>query len=156
MRTGTGGADSLTGSLESVDPEIARLIAAELERQEATIDMVASENFAPASVLQAQGSVLQNKYAVGYPGARHYDGCEFVDEVENLAIARAKALFGADHANVQPYSGSSAQTRQCYKALCSPGDPVLGFDFSQGWAPDALLELEETFAGRFYRGEPMG
>jgi len=144
---------SLPLGLEVLDPEVAHLVAAEAARQERTIDMVASENFAPLAVLEAQGSVLQNKYAVGYPGNRHYDGCEFVDEVENLAIERAKALFGAEHANVQSYSGSNANAAVLH-ALCRPGDQVLGFDFRHGGHPTHYSG--ETFAGRFYKGACYG
>jgi len=119
-----GWSGDLAAPLPEVDPELARIVANELVRQRATIDMVASENFAPEAVLQLQGSVLTNKYADGYPGGREYDGCEWVDEAERLAIERAKALFGAEHANVQPYSGSSANYA-VLQALCEPGDPVL-------------------------------
>ncbi len=135
------------GSLQEVDPEIHDLVGRELDRQRATLDMVASQNLAPRSVLEAQGSILTNKYADGYPGHRDYDGCEWVDEVERLAIARACSLFGAEHANVQPYSGSSANAAVLH-ALCAPGDPVLGFDFNHGGHPTHYAG--ETFAGRFY------
>src|SRR3978361_1564969 len=91
-----------------VDPEVADAIEAELGRQRSTLEMIASENFVPQAVLECQGSVLTNKYAEGYPGKRYYGGCEYVDIVEQLAIDRAKALFGADHVNVQPHSGASA------------------------------------------------
>src|SRR3954452_19878180 len=101
-------ANSQNASLADVDPEGAAAIAAELHRQQSTLEMIASENFAPVGVLEAQGSVLTNKYAEGYPGRRYYGGCEYVDVVEQLAIDRAKALFGAEHANVQPHSGAQA------------------------------------------------
>ena len=140
-------------SLQSVDPEIAALIKDEQRRQEMTIDLVASENFAPLAVLEAQGSVLQNKYADGYPGDRQYDGCLYVDEVERIAIERLKRLFGAEHANVQPYSGSSANTAVLH-ALCEPGDTILGFDFNQGGHPTQYAR--ENAAGRFYRGISYG
>ena len=107
--------------LVDVDPEIASLVALEANRQETTIDLVASENFAPLAVLEAQGSVLQNKYADGYPRQRQYDGCDYVDAIEQLAIDRLKSLFGAEHANVQPYSGSSANQAVLH-ALVAPGD----------------------------------
>src|SRR5215813_8634910 len=94
--------------LSEVDPEIATVLDRELARQQGTLEMIASENFVPQSVLEAVGSVLTNKYAEGYPGKRYYGGCEEVDVVENLAIERAKKLFGADHVNVQPHSGSQA------------------------------------------------
>jgi glycine hydroxymethyltransferase len=139
--------------LRDVDPEIARLVEAERARQNATLDLVASENFAPLAVREVQGSILTNKYADGYPGDRLYDGCEFVDEIERLAIERAKSLFGAEHANVQPYSGSSANGAVLH-ALCAPGDPILGFDFSEGGHPSQYAD--ETFAGRFYRGASYG
>jgi glycine hydroxymethyltransferase len=140
-------------SLSVVDPELASLIASEAARQESTLDLVASENFAPLAVLEAQGSVLQNKYADGYPGNREYDGCEYVDAVEQLAIDRLKALFGAEHANVQPYSGSSANQAVLH-GLASPGDPILGFDFNQGGHPTQYSV--EHAAGRFYRGASYG
>ena len=139
--------------LAVVDPELATLITSEAARQEATLDLVASENFAPLAVLQAQGSVLQNKYADGYPGNRQYDGCEYVDAIEQLAIGRLKALFGAEHANVQAYSGSSANQAVLH-ALASPGDPILGFDFNQGGHPTQYSV--EHAAGRFYRGASYG
>src|SRR5580693_4765568 len=96
--------------LAEVDPEIAEVLRLELERQQRTLEMIASENFVPISVLETQGSVLTNKYAEGYPGKRYYGGCEFVDVAETLAIDRAKALFGAEHVNVQPLSGAQANT----------------------------------------------
>jgi glycine hydroxymethyltransferase len=119
------------GPLSAVDPEVARAVAAELHRQQSTLEMIASENFAPASVLEAQGSVLTNKYAEGYPGRRYYGGCEFVDVTEQLAIDRAKELFGADHANVQPHSGAQANTA-VYFALLEHGDTILGLDLAHG------------------------
>ena len=100
--------DVLNSSISQVDPEIAALLDGELERQRGGLEMIASENFVPKAVLQAQGSVLTNKYAEGYPGRRYYGGCEWVDQVENLARDRAKALFGAEYANVQPHSGAQA------------------------------------------------
>jgi glycine hydroxymethyltransferase len=118
-------------SLATVDPEIAEAVTGELRRQQSTLEMIASENFAPAAVLEAQGSVLTNKYAEGYPGRRYYGGCEYVDVVEQLAIDRAKALFGADHANVQPHSGAQANTA-VYFALLRHGDTILGLDLAHG------------------------
>jgi len=115
--------------------------------------MVASENIAPRAVLEAQGSILTNKYADGYPDNRHYDGCEVIDEVELLAIDRAKDLFGAQHANVQSYSGSNANAAVLY-ALARPGDTILGFDFSHGGHPSQ--HDDETFAGRFYSSVTYG
>ena len=113
-------ADYFNRPLAEVDPEIAEVLALELERQQRTLEMIASENFAPVAVLEAQGSVLNNKYAEGYPGKRYYGGCEFVDIAEQLAIDRAKALFGAEHANVQPHAGAQANTA-VYHALLQPG-----------------------------------
>ncbi|MEW2356716.1 serine hydroxymethyltransferase [Spirillospora sp. NPDC029432] len=121
----------LYDSLAAADPEVAKAVAAELDRQQSTLEMIASENFAPVSVLEAQGSVLTNKYAEGYPGRRYYGGCEFVDVTEQLAIDRAKELFGAEHANVQPHSGAQANTA-VYFALLQPGDTILGLDLAHG------------------------
>ncbi|MFC5745086.1 serine hydroxymethyltransferase [Actinomadura rugatobispora] len=121
----------LNESLADADPEVARAVAAELDRQQSTLEMIASENFAPVSVLEAQGSVLTNKYAEGYPGRRYYGGCEFVDVTEQLAIDRAKELFGAEHANVQPHSGAQANTA-VYFALLQHGDTILGLDLAHG------------------------
>jgi glycine hydroxymethyltransferase len=123
---------SLTNaSLADVDPEVAAAIADELHRQQSTLEMIASENFAPVGVLEAQGSVMTNKYAEGYPGRRYYGGCEYVDVTEQLAIDRAKELFGADHANVQPHSGAQANIA-VYFALLQPGDTILGLDLAHG------------------------
>ncbi|MGH3381388.1 MAG: serine hydroxymethyltransferase [Actinoallomurus sp.] len=118
-------------ALADVDPEVAAAIAAELHRQQSTLEMIASENFAPVSVLEAQGSVMTNKYAEGYPGRRYYGGCEYVDVTERLAIERAKELFGAEHANVQPHSGAQANIA-VYFALLQPGDTILGLDLAHG------------------------
>src|SRR5213592_3150362 len=117
--------------LAEVDPEIADVLQRELERQKGTLEMIASENFVPQSVLDCQGSVLTNKYAEGYPGKRYYGGCEYVDVVEQLAIDRAKELFGAEFANVQPHSGSQANTA-IYLAALQPGDTILGLDLAHG------------------------
>ena len=117
--------------LSQVDPEVAEAIQHEQERQQNTLEMIASENFAPRAVLEAQGSVLTNKYAEGYPGRRYYGGCEFVDVVEQLAIDRAKALFGADHANVQPHSGAQANNAVMH-ALLTPGDKIMGLSLAHG------------------------
>ncbi|MDD4768450.1 MAG: serine hydroxymethyltransferase [Eubacteriales bacterium] len=117
--------------LSNVDPEIKGILQRELERQEQHLEMIASENFVSPAVLEAQGSVLTNKYAEGYPGKRYYGGCQVVDEAENLARDRAKALFGADHANVQPHSGASANLA-VYLAALKPGDVVLGMNLSHG------------------------
>ncbi|WP_308198418.1 serine hydroxymethyltransferase [Actinomadura terrae] len=121
----------LNDPLATADPEVAEAVAAELRRQQGTLEMIASENFAPVSVLEAQGSVLTNKYAEGYPGRRYYGGCEYVDVTEQLAIDRAKALFGAEHANVQPHSGAQANTA-VYFALLQQGDTILGLDLAHG------------------------
>src|SRR3954454_8419690 len=117
--------------LADFDPDIAALLDAELHRQQSTLEMIASENFAPVASLQAQGSVLTNKYAEGYPGRRYYGGCEFVDEIERLAIARIKALFGAGFANVQPHSGAQANAA-AMQALIRPGDTILGLSLAHG------------------------
>ncbi|MBO2448017.1 serine hydroxymethyltransferase [Actinomadura barringtoniae] len=122
---------TLFDSLATVDPEVAEAVGQELNRQQSTLEMIASENFAPVSVLEAQGSVLTNKYAEGYPGRRYYGGCEYVDVTEQLAIDRAKALFGAEHANVQPHSGAQANTA-VYFALLQHGDTILGLDLAHG------------------------
>lgn len=117
--------------IEDVDPEIAGLIRRDLERQNSSIHLIASENFASPAVMAASGSVFTNKYAEGYPGRRYYEGCRVVDEMEQLAIDRAKQLFGADHANVQPHSGAQANMG-VYLALLQPGDTVLGMRLDQG------------------------
>ncbi len=117
--------------LEKIDPEIYQVIKDEIKRQEETLELIASENFAPLAVLQAQGSVLTNKYAEGYPGRRWYGGCEYVDQAERLAIERAKQLFGAEYANVQPHSGSQANMAVFFAAL-KPGDVVLAMDLACG------------------------
>lgn len=118
-------------TLHKVDPEIFSVLERELERQQQHLELIASENFVSPAVLEAQGSVLTNKYAEGYPGKRYYGGCHVVDEAENLARDRAKSLFGADHANVQPHSGASANLA-VYLAALKPGDTVLGMDLSHG------------------------
>ncbi len=117
--------------LSNTDPEIFEAIRNETKRQSTTLEMIASENFVSEAVLEAQGSVLTNKYAEGYPGKRYYGGCEFVDVAESLAIARAKTLFGVDHANVQPHSGTQANTA-VYMAALKPGDTILGMNLSHG------------------------
>src|SRR5664279_1255796 len=117
--------------LETIDPAVARAIMLETERQEYTLELIASENFVSEAVLEAQGSVMTNKYAEGYPGKRYYGGCHYVDIIETLAIERAKALFGADHANVQPHSGSQANMAVYLTAL-KHGDTILGMDLSHG------------------------
>ncbi len=121
----------LNAPVSEVDPEVDAAMKQELHRQQSTLEMIASENFTPVAVMQAQGSVLTNKYAEGYPGKRYYGGCEYVDVVEQLAIDRVKALFGAGFANVQPHSGASANTA-VYFALLQPGDTILGLDLAHG------------------------
>jgi glycine hydroxymethyltransferase len=123
--------DLFNSPLADVDPEVADAIGRELERQQRTLEMIASENFVPLSVLECQGSVLTNKYAEGYPGRRYYGGCEHVDVVEQLAIDRAKELFGAEHANVQPHSGAQANAA-VYHALLDPGDTIMGLALPHG------------------------
>ncbi|MGZ4171412.1 MAG: serine hydroxymethyltransferase [Solirubrobacteraceae bacterium] len=123
--------DFFNRPLAEVDPEIADVLGKELERQQRTLEMIASENFAPVAVLECQGSVLNNKYAEGYPGKRYYGGCEFVDIAEQLAIDRAKALFGSDHANVQPHAGAQANAA-VYHALLQPGDTLMGLELAHG------------------------
>ena len=117
--------------LEKADPEITAAIKREINRQETKIEMIASENFVNYEIMEAAGSALTNKYAEGYPGKRYYGGCEFVDEVETMAIERAKKIFGADHANVQPHCGANANTA-VYQAVLEPGDTVMGMDLSNG------------------------
>jgi glycine hydroxymethyltransferase len=123
--------DFFNRPLAEVDPEIAEVLSRELERQQGTLEMIASENFVPLAVLECQGSVLTNKYAEGYPGRRYYGGCEYIDQAEQLAIDRAKALFGAEHANVQPHSGAQANA-SVYHALLQPGDTLMGLELAHG------------------------
>jgi len=123
--------DYFTKPIAEVDPEIAEVLTNEAGRQESTLEMIASENFVPQAILDCQGSVLTNKYAEGYPGKRYYGGCEFVDVAEQLAIDRAKELFGADHVNVQPHSGAQANSA-VYMALLEPGDRILGMKLDHG------------------------
>lgn len=137
----------LSQDISEADPAVARLIAAELDRQSDTLEMIASENFTSQAVLQAVGSVLTNKYAEGLPGRRYYGGCEVVDEVEQLAIDRALELFGADHVNVQPHSGSTAN-EAAYAATLSPGDRVLAMALSHGGHLSHGLKV--NFSGKLY------
>src|SRR5918997_177653 len=123
--------DYFTKPVADVDPEIAKVLSAEARRQETTLEMIASENFVPQAILDCQGSVLTNKYAEGYPGKRYYGGCEHVDVAEQLAIDRAKELFGAEHVNVQPHSGAQANSA-AYMALLEPGDRILGMKLDHG------------------------
>ena len=140
-------------TLAETDPEIARAIASELHRQNDGLELIASENFVSQAVLEAAGSVLTNKYAEGYPGKRYYGGCEFVDVAESLAISRAKALFGADHANVQPHSGAQANMA-VYFTLLKPGDTVLGMNLAHGGHLTHGHPL--NFSGKLYTIVPYG
>ena len=134
-------------SLAELDPEIAAVLEGELGRQRETLEMIASENFVPRAVLQAQGSVLTNKYAEGYPGKRYYGGCEQVDVAENLAIERAKSLFGAGYANVQPHSGATANAAVLH-ALATPGDTILGLSLAHGGHLTHGMKI--NFSGKLY------
>jgi glycine hydroxymethyltransferase len=137
----------LDRSLADTDPEVSAAIRAELLRQQTTLEMIASENSAPVAVMQAQGSVLTNKYAEGYPGRRYYGGCEHVDVIEQLAIDRLKALFGAEYANVQPHSGAQANAA-AMSALLDPGDTILGLDLAHGGHLTHGMKL--NFSGKLY------
>jgi glycine hydroxymethyltransferase len=139
--------------LSEVDPEIAAVLGQELERQRNTLEMIASENFVPRAVLEAQGSVLTNKYAEGYPGRRYYGGCEFVDIAERLAIERAKSLFGAAYANVQPHSGASANAA-VMSAIAQPGDRILGLSLDHGGHLTHGMRL--NFSGKLYEAHAYG
>ena len=140
-------------SLEQFDPELNASVLAERQRQEDHIELIASENYTSTRVLAMQGSVLTNKYAEGYPGKRYYGGCKFVDQVELLAIERAKSLFGADYANVQPHSGSQANTA-AYAAMLQPGDVILGMDLSNGG--HLTHGAKVNFSGKVYRSYLYG
>jgi glycine hydroxymethyltransferase len=133
--------------LSQVDPEIAAVLESELGRQRDTLEMIASENFAPRSVLEVQGSVLTNKYAEGYPGRRYYGGCEHVDVAESLAIERVKALFGAEFANVQPHAGAQANAA-ALAALIEPGDKIMGLSLAHGGHLTHGMKL--NFSGKLY------
>jgi glycine hydroxymethyltransferase len=139
--------------LAKFDPEIADAIRRETERQEYSLEFIASENFVSERVLEAQGSVLTNKYAEGYPGKRYYGGCEFVDVAEQLAIDRAKELFGAEHANVQAHSGSQANMA-VYFAVCQPGDTVLGMNLAHGG--HLTHGSPVNFSGKLFNIVPYG
>jgi glycine hydroxymethyltransferase len=143
----------MTDSIADFDPELARAIAGERRRQEEHVELIASENYTSPRVLEAQGSVLTNKYAEGYPGKRYYGGCEFVDIAERLAIERAKQLFGADYANVQPHSGSQANAA-AYFALLQPGDPILGMSLDHGG--HLTHGARVNFSGKFFRAAQYG
>ena len=144
---------TFTAPLHVVDPEVAAALEQELGRQRSTLEMIASENFVPRAVLEAQGSVLTNKYAEGYPGRRYYGGCEFVDVVENLAIERAKSLFGAGYANVQPHSGASANAA-VLSAIAQPGDRILGLELAHGGHLTHGMRL--NFSGKLYEAHAYG
>ncbi len=137
----------------SVDPEIAPLLRAEAKRQALGIELIASENFVSEAVLEAVGSVLTNKYAEGYPGRRYYGGCDVVDQVEAIAIARAKALFGADHANVQPHAGSQAN-EAVYRAVLEVGDTILAMNLDHGG--HLTHGSPVNFSGKLYEIVPYG
>jgi glycine hydroxymethyltransferase len=139
--------DFFSRPVEDVDPEIAEVLRLELRRQQRTLEMIASENFVPQAVLDCQGSVLTNKYAEGYPGRRYYGGCEHVDVAEQLAIDRAKTLFGAEHANVQPHAGAQANAA-VYHALLQPGDTILGLALPHGGHLTHGMKL--NVSGRLY------
>ncbi|WP_432572923.1 serine hydroxymethyltransferase [Kineococcus sp. SYSU DK005] len=147
LPTPTAAAGVTDRPLSEVDPEIAAVLDAELGRQRDTLEMIASENFAPRAVLQAQGSVLTNKYAEGYPGKRYYGGCEHVDVAEELARTRAKELFGAEHANVQPHSGASANAAAMH-AFIRGGDGILGLELAHGGHLTHGMKI--NFSGRMY------
>ena len=140
-------------TLDSFDPEIAKVISQEERRQEEHIELIASENYASPRVLEAQGSVLTNKYAEGYPGKRYYGGCEYVDAAESLAIERAMKLFGADYANVQPHSGSQANAAVCM-ALLNPGDTLLGMSLAEGG--HLTHGTKVNFSGKLYNAVQYG
>ncbi|MFV8129666.1 serine hydroxymethyltransferase [Streptomyces syringium] len=137
----------LNSSLHELDPDVAAAVDAELHRQQSTLEMIASENFAPVAVMEAQGSVLTNKYAEGYPGRRYYGGCEHVDVVEQIAIDRIKALFGAEAANVQPHSGAQANAAAMF-ALIKPGDTILGLNLAHGGHLTHGMKI--NFSGKLY------
>jgi len=144
---------TFTDPLSSVDPEIAAVLQQELGRQRDYLEMIASENFVPRAVLESAGSVLTNKYAEGYPGRRYYGGCEFVDIAEQLAIDRAKALFGAEYANVQPHSGATANAA-VLSAIAEPGDTILGLELAHGGHLTHGMKL--NFSGKLYNVASYG
>lgn len=137
--------------LQTFDPELWHAIQGERNRQKFSLELIASENYTSSAVMEAQGTILTNKYAEGYPGKRYYGGCEFVDEAERLAIARAKQLFGADHVNVQPHSGAQANTA-VFLAMLQPGDTILGLDLAHGGHLTHGMKL--NFSGKYFR--PVG
>ncbi|NEE31734.1 serine hydroxymethyltransferase [Streptomyces sp. SID7982] len=137
----------LNAPLHELDPDVAAAVDAELLRQQSTLEMIASENFAPVAVMEAQGSVLTNKYAEGYPGRRYYGGCEHVDVIEKIAIDRIKELFGAEAANVQPHSGAQANAAAMF-ALLKPGDTIMGLDLAHGGHLTHGMKI--NFSGKLY------
>src|SRR5881227_3630306 len=146
-------APTLARTLADTDPEVAQAVRNELHRQNDGLELIASENFVSAAVLEAAGSVLTNKYAEGYPGKRYYGGCEFVDIAEKLAIERAKKLFGAAYANVQPHSGSQANAA-AYLALINPGDTILGMSLDHGG--HLTHGAKVNFSGKLFRAAQYG
>ncbi|MDR6686265.1 glycine hydroxymethyltransferase [Arthrobacter sp. 1088] len=145
--------EPLIRPLAQADPEVDQAIALELIRQQSTLEMIASENFAPTAVMEAQGSVLTNKYAEGYPGKRYYGGCEHVDVIEQLAIDRLKSLFGAEFANVQPHSGAQANASAMH-ALITPGDTIMGLNLAHGGHLTHGMRI--NFSGKLYKVVPYG
>ncbi|MGM0386851.1 MAG: serine hydroxymethyltransferase, partial [Actinomycetota bacterium] len=145
--------NALNQPLAELDPEISAVLDGELTRQRQTLEMIASENFVPRAVLEATGSVLTNKYAEGYPGRRYYGGCEQVDIAENLAIARAKELFGAEYANVQPHSGATANAAVLH-AMATPGDVIMGLSLAHGGHLTHGMKI--NFSGKLYEVHAYG
>src|SRR3954470_22959949 len=145
--------NSMARPLAEVDPDIYRLIQKETERQNGQIELIASENFTSQAILEATSSVFTNKYAEGYPGKRYYGGCEYADEVENLARERAKELFKCEYANVQPHSGSQAN-QAAYGAVLQPGDTIMGLDLAHGGHLTHGHKL--NFSGKTYNIIPYG
>src|SRR5258706_7751735 len=143
----------LARTLAQVDPDISDLIRKETERQNSRLELMASENFTSEAILEAAGSVLTNKYAEGYPGKRYYGGCEYMDVIENLARERAKKLYRAEYANVQPHSGSQAN-QAAYASVLSPGDTILGMNLSHGGHLTHGHPL--NFSGKTYKIIPNG
>ncbi|MEN6315272.1 MAG: serine hydroxymethyltransferase [Clostridiaceae bacterium] len=139
--------------IKKIDPEVAEAIEQEVNRQRNKIELIASENFVSEAVMQAMGTPLTNKYAEGYPGKRYYGGCEHVDVIEQLAIDRAKKIFGADHANVQPHSGAQANTA-VYFAVLDPGDTILGMDLAHGG--HLTHGMKKNISGKYYKSEFYG
>src|SRR6202451_1035686 len=145
--------NNMSRPLYEADPEVAAAIDNEVRRQHEGLELIASENFVSEAVLEAMGSVFTNKYAEGYPGKRYYGGCEFTDIVENLARDRAKKLFGAEYANVQPHSGSQAN-QPAYSAVLSPGDTIMGLNLAHGGHLTHGHPL--NFSGKTYHVVPYG